>query len=231
MPRDYIPASDAQFNLWLHNFASQLNSSGTALGFSAGELSSLDEAVNLWDTQFAARLSARDAARSATALKRDARRAAIELVRPFARRVQAHPTTDDGVRAMMGLTPLEQPPIGSEGAGPANETPLLALDFPGAGLRHARADHGALRPEPRQREPQPAAARRDRRGASGARGRDRGRRRVALARQPLEQPVRARRAAVGGDDARVPLRVPVPPRAEGPVERPGRGGGHAVAFL
>jgi hypothetical protein len=129
MPRDYIPASDAQFNLWLHNFASQLNSSGTALGFSAPELTSLDAAVNLWDTQFAARLTARDAARSATAMKRDARRAAVELVRPFARRVQSHPTTDDGVRALMGLTPLEQPPTGGEGAGPADETPLLALDF------------------------------------------------------------------------------------------------------
>src|SRR5687767_272843 len=106
MPRDYIPASDAQFDLWLSNFAARLTANGTAMGFSAAEITSLNDAVTLWEQRFAARLSGRDAARAATAAKRDARRGAVELVRPFARRVQASPVTDDATRAEMGLTPL-----------------------------------------------------------------------------------------------------------------------------
>src|SRR5688500_6265049 len=129
MPRDYIPASDAQFDLWLSNFAARLTANGTAMGFSAAEITSLNDAVTLWEQRFAARLSGRDAARAATAAKRDARRGAVELVRPFARRVQASPVTDDATRAEMGLTPLEQPPIGGDGSVATNETPLLALDF------------------------------------------------------------------------------------------------------
>ena len=226
MPRDYLPASDAAFDLWLRNFNDELITRGTALGFSAAEVSNLGDALGEWDLAFSARLGAGAAARAATAEKRARRRAALLLIRPYVRRVQAHATMTDAVRAAMRLTLLEDGTNGSNGGGAPvdfDAVPLLLLDF---GTRGQIKVH---RPEPGQREPQRPAGRRDRRRASDAR-RQRGRRgSVGMAGQPLGQPAHARRAAVGGHDDRLPLRVPVPPRPQRAVERAGRGGGDAVS--
>ncbi len=128
MPRDYLPASDVAFNLWLANFYSELTARGTVLGFSAEEIESLGNGVEDWDLAFAARLNAGDAARAATAEKRDARRAALLLVRPYVRRVQAHATMTDAVRSAMRLT-LAEPVNGGATSAAFDETPLLLLDF------------------------------------------------------------------------------------------------------
>jgi len=158
MPRDYLPSSDPAFDLWFSNFVDQVVTRGPALGFSAAEVLSLTNARDEWDVAFAARLSAGAAARAATAAKRDARRVASLLVRPYVRRVQAHADTTDAIRSELRLTLLEDGTNGSNGGGAAaafDAVPLLLLDF---GTRGQIKVHFGPNPANENRNGLPAGA-------------------------------------------------------------------------
>ena len=155
MPRDYLPASDAAFDLWLKNFVSELTTRAAALDFDPAEVTAIGDALGLWESAFGDRLTTQAAARGATAAKRDARRAALLLVRPYVRRAQAHPTMTDTIRAAMRLTLLDELAGGNGTAVAFDETPLLALDF---GTRGQITVHFGPNPGNENRNPLPAGA-------------------------------------------------------------------------
>jgi hypothetical protein len=129
MPRDYIPQSDAEFDHWLDNFITQLLAQATTLGFLPAETTSLSDAGDEWSVAFDERQTARAAAQSATAHKRAARKAALQLVRPYVRRIQAHPAVDDQIRSLLQLTTFE-PRTNPNGVFEIPDlAPLLQLDF------------------------------------------------------------------------------------------------------
>ena len=134
MPRDFLPTPDAALDLWIRNFSGQLGTDGKTLGFSVDEVDAVANASNSYTAAFEQSRTANDAAKSATASKRENRQAAVDLVRPYARRLQAHPGMTDPVRGRFGLTMLDSPAAAGARAGSnasriRDDTPLVELDF------------------------------------------------------------------------------------------------------
>lgn len=154
MSRDYLPASDAQFNLWLKNFSAQLGDRGAVLGFKPEELAAFTAAAQRWTLAIEAQRTAEAGARSATADKRDARRAMLAMVRPFVRRVQANPATTDSIRGAMQLTASETGRT-EVMATAVDQTPQLLLDF---GTRGQITVHFGPNPGNENRNGLPAGA-------------------------------------------------------------------------
>ena len=102
---DYIPAGDAEFDVWENNFVAYATANAVALGLDPlVDIPPLATAETTWDADFAANASAQAAAESARQAK-DAARAAFEgVIRPLVARLQASPDVDDAERAALGIT-------------------------------------------------------------------------------------------------------------------------------
>jgi hypothetical protein len=130
MARDYLPASDALFKQWFANFVAQVQNQSNMLGFAQDELDALAAVSDEWELAFNDHQVKRTAAHGATARKRNAKAAALAIVRPYARRIQAHPATTDVVRSTFQLTtPQPRTSGGSTNSETLAQTPLLLLDF------------------------------------------------------------------------------------------------------
>lgn len=101
---DYMPAPDADFDNWLDTFVAKVTASPTSYGLVAGDLTGLSAASSDWKSKYPAHLAAVGAAGAARAAKDAARVATVAIVRPLVRRIQASPATDDGDRAVLGIT-------------------------------------------------------------------------------------------------------------------------------
>jgi hypothetical protein len=103
MATDFIPGSDADFNVWMRNFLNYANANPTALGIIADDLTPLQEAATDFETNLDASIAAQASAQGAVRKKDDSRVTLEALLRPFARRLQATATVKDSHRQSLGL--------------------------------------------------------------------------------------------------------------------------------
>ena len=101
---DYLPSSDADYSAWLQNFLTAANANLANLGLVAADVTALENAASIFDTNRGANDTAQAAAQAATAQKDAARASAEELTRTLVGRIQAHPGVTDAHRSSLGIT-------------------------------------------------------------------------------------------------------------------------------
>jgi len=154
MPRDFVPTQDAELDVWLENFVDQFLGVAESLGFTPEEGTALQAAADDWHDAFVDGRAKLEALKAATATKRARRRALLELVRPYARRIQANPVTTDTLRGDLRLT-LPEPRTGAGQLAVPDVAPLLRLDF---GRRGRVAVHFGPNPGNESRNALPSMA-------------------------------------------------------------------------
>lgn len=101
---DYLPQSDAQFDVWQANFVIYAAANTAGLGLVAGDITPVSNAQAVWAATYTDHLAKQNAAQAARNLK-DSRRGEFEAaIRPLVRRLQASASVDDGERAALGIT-------------------------------------------------------------------------------------------------------------------------------
>lgn len=117
MPHDYIPRPDADFSAWANHYVEAVHKFWQVQGLDENDLKPLDDALELWNKDFAAHISAQAKAEAAAAAKKQARHgaagggggipgglAALELeARRIAAFIQTYPKTTDADRATIGI--------------------------------------------------------------------------------------------------------------------------------
>lgn len=104
MAKDYIPDSDADFDLWRSAFDKYLKDNLASLGLTAGDLTALNALHTAWESALSDYLNKKALANAALALKDTAREELIAAIRALVRQLQANPSTTDQQRAGLGIT-------------------------------------------------------------------------------------------------------------------------------
>jgi hypothetical protein len=102
--KDYIPSSDADFEIWRITFDKYLKNNLASLGLTAGDIAALDALQTAWGNALNSLLSAKNAFEAAVALKNDVRQQLEDAIRAFVKQLQANPATTDDQRAGLGVT-------------------------------------------------------------------------------------------------------------------------------
>jgi len=125
MGKNYLPSRDADFNNWFIHFKDVYAIYATGLGFSPADTTQLNNVFNNWQTGYTNHLAAANAALAARQIKADRRQAAEAVIRSFVKRIQSHPSTNNGMRKEFEITvPKEdRTPIP-----PPKDAPFLELD-------------------------------------------------------------------------------------------------------
>lgn len=105
-----IPSGEMPRLEFLQRFSTMLSNDGTNHGFTAAETNAIFTAVDNLNTAIAGHHTARDAARAARIAKLAAEEAALELVRPAIRRLQAAAGMTDELRLQYGLSVADTTP-------------------------------------------------------------------------------------------------------------------------
>lgn len=124
--RDYLPAREAEFSLWVQNYLLKMDALAVTLGLTAADVAELDVAVTTWTLRYGEFRAGRDATRAAQLSKNTAKVALKAMVRRQVKRLQASPAITDARRAELGVTvpsPVRSP------VAPPPETPSLRLYF------------------------------------------------------------------------------------------------------
>jgi hypothetical protein len=110
MPHDYIPRPDGDFSAWANHYVEAVHKFWEAQGLDVTDLKPLDDALELWNTDYAAHIAAQAKAEAAAAAKRQARQGipgSLPALEPEARRIaafiQTYPKTTDADRATIGI--------------------------------------------------------------------------------------------------------------------------------
>lgn len=101
---DYIPRSDAEFEVWHTMFDKFLKDNLSALGLTAGEVAPLDALKVAWESAFTGVKNAEAALAAAVALKNEVRRQYEDAIRALVNQIQANPATTNDQRAGLGVT-------------------------------------------------------------------------------------------------------------------------------
>jgi hypothetical protein len=101
---DFIPQSDAEFNIWQQNFIGVLAVNQAALGISAGTIADLQTSGGAFQTDYGSFTTTQNSANAATQLKDTSRSTLENQIREQARIVQANPATTNEMRAQLGIT-------------------------------------------------------------------------------------------------------------------------------
>lgn len=101
---DYIPHSDADFDLWRGGFDKYLKDNLAALGLTAGDINALSSLQTAWESALGDYLNKRAQADAALQVKNASRESLEEAVRALVRQLQANPATTDEQRAGLGVT-------------------------------------------------------------------------------------------------------------------------------
>jgi hypothetical protein len=113
MPNNYLPAGDADFDIWQQNFYTYVNAHLAELGLTAADLAPLTAAQTTWQNAFSANITAQAAATGARQGKDTARDSFESLTRAFVRRVHAIPNITDAARASMNITVTRERAVAS----------------------------------------------------------------------------------------------------------------------
>ena len=128
----YMPRPDGNFSAWANHYYDAVSKFYEEQGFDQELLTPLKKALDTWNAQYPAHVSAQQRAEAARQAK-DAARAALEKeVRPVTNFVQGYPKTTNADRAEMGITVRDTSPTPA----PAPSSRPLALVESGQRLTH-----------------------------------------------------------------------------------------------
>ncbi len=121
MSEQYLPSNDAQYAAWLTNFHTVAAANATELGLGTGDLLAIQTSLTNINAAIANDTAARAASKAATQTKKETRRGSNDIVRGYARSIQADSDVSDGLRTALGLPVHKQP------AGPVTPVQPAAL--------------------------------------------------------------------------------------------------------
>lgn len=101
---DYIPDSDAAFELWRAAFDRYLKDNLAALGLTAADTAAINTLQTAWQSALIGVNDAKSAYDAAVALKNSLRQQLENALRALVRQIQANPATTDEQRAGLGIT-------------------------------------------------------------------------------------------------------------------------------
>jgi hypothetical protein len=153
--RDYIPTADSELTLWLESFRTQLATRLVTFGMVSNDLLGLNATATTFDALLTQARTKAGEAQAATAAKRQARKLALQAVRPLVRRLQAHAMMTDELRAVLGLTLRNAPSTTTRTDPVPDVAPLIELDF---GTRGQITIHFGPNPAERNRNGLPDGA-------------------------------------------------------------------------
>ncbi|MEW6027153.1 MAG: hypothetical protein AB1599_07660 [Planctomycetota bacterium] len=132
---DYIPKTDALFDEWFRNFATNVGPIATALGIAPAFVTAVTAAYADWQVKYPAHQTAQAAARSAAEAKDESRDNGKATIRDLAGMLQSHPDMTDAQRALLKLTvpDLEPTPRGK-----IDGKPFVDLNAVGGGTISVR---------------------------------------------------------------------------------------------
>lgn len=123
---DYIPKRDSDFLNWFSQFKEAFNTYASGLGFTPGDITSVNNSLTAWQNKYNDHLSAATAAQAARQAKSDQREASTELIRSLVKRIQSNPATTNQMRVEFGIT---VPKEGKTPVPPPKEAPFIELDY------------------------------------------------------------------------------------------------------
>lgn len=104
MSKDYLPDSDADFDLWRNSFDKYLKDNLAALGLVAGDITALTALQTAWESAWSDYFNKKALVDAALALKDTSRQQLEDAIRALVRQLQADPNTTDEQRAGLGIT-------------------------------------------------------------------------------------------------------------------------------
>ncbi|MCK5849896.1 MAG: hypothetical protein KAH23_03195 [Kiritimatiellae bacterium] len=152
--RDYVPRHEGKKIGWLGNLVKWMNANGTAHGFTNAEVNDFAAVAAQAPVEIKKCLAAQDAARAATADKKDALHKAVQQARQVAQRLQRYPGVSNADRAAAGITVPDTTPTPTDPEDIlAIVPPMIALDF---SIRQQVTIHWGPGPRNEQRNGRPA---------------------------------------------------------------------------
>jgi hypothetical protein len=106
--KDYIPASDAEFSLWMRNYVTKLNAMPLARSLNAASMTDLTTLQTAFEADLNKVNEARSSMASATQAKDTSRQQLEESVRQLTRTLQVNPELTDADRADLQITVADQ---------------------------------------------------------------------------------------------------------------------------
>lgn len=122
MPQpNYIPAKDADFALWLQNFATLIAAAPATFGLTAGDAAIITPVNTAFQASYLAATDPATRTSVTVATKTSDRAAAEATVRPYAVQISRNPAVTDGDKVAVGvsLPPLPPTPIPPPATNPA----------------------------------------------------------------------------------------------------------------
>lgn len=104
MANNYIPAKDADFDLWLQNFSAVITASPTTYGLVTGDATAIAAQYTAWHAAFQAATDPGTRTPATVAAKDAARVTAEGVVRPYAVGISQDPTISNEDKATVGVT-------------------------------------------------------------------------------------------------------------------------------
>jgi hypothetical protein len=101
---DFIPTTDAEFEIWRVAFDDFLKNNLAALGVTAAQSTALTALQAGWSSALNGVAKAKSALEAAVALKNEARQQLVDALRELVRQIQANPATTDEQRAGLNIT-------------------------------------------------------------------------------------------------------------------------------
>lgn len=101
--KDYIPHRSEELASWFVNFVEVLNDSASDLGLDPSDIAPLADACTDLESALTEQVTARSAAKAATARKNLKHTESDELIRTMVRRISGNPAMTDGLRCQLGL--------------------------------------------------------------------------------------------------------------------------------
>lgn len=106
--KDYIPSSDAEFSLWMRNYATKLNSLKSSLNLNETSMNDLTTLQSAFDADLSRVSEARAGLAAAAQAKERSRQLLEESVRQMTRSLQINPALTDADKADLQITVTDQ---------------------------------------------------------------------------------------------------------------------------
>lgn len=140
---DYIPAPDADFDLWATNFSTLLTASPATYGLVAGDATAVAGVYNTWHTAYLAAINPATRTPVTVQAKDDARVAALAVIRPYAVQISLNAGVNASDKIAIGVNPRTSTPTPIPEPATA---PVIAVIM-ATPLQHTLAYHDETQPE------------------------------------------------------------------------------------
>jgi hypothetical protein len=107
---DFIPRTDAEFNVWFTNFQLYTAAHAAELGLSPDQALEIQTFKAAWGLAYTGHIAAQDAAMNAKAMKDQRRDEGEKVIRRYAGFIQNRPETTDAQRRSLGITVPDREP-------------------------------------------------------------------------------------------------------------------------